>query len=307
MQLETFQQWISLMQQYGGNVDHYKQLYTNYQQALTHATADASYQTTLKTLNEQVATIKLPALKAEALSLQQKMAQEASMWAQKHTYYDSYNGTTYNLGYEYAAIANYPTLDQLDGAQTVADYQYAIGQLNNSLTNFQAYQKNFSDRTPYSQVHQTDTQLMQKYNYTDGKVVVVSLSEQAMRVYQDNKLVNSFQVVTGMPDHPSLPGTWWIETRQTDIKFTSGKQPGQDGYYPPTPIAFAMLYHSGGYFIHESWWRTEYGPTMQFPHVDSGGSSFAAQGSHGCVNMSTATVQWLYNYVTVDTTRMIVY
>jgi lipoprotein-anchoring transpeptidase ErfK/SrfK len=307
MQLETFQQWISLMQQYGGNAGHYQQQYTSGQQALNAATSDTAYQAALQALNEQVLAIKLPALQAEATGLQQKLSQQANAWANKHTYYDSYNGTTYNLGYEYQAIVNYPTQGQVDSSQTVADYQYAIGQLNNSLASFQAYQTDFSDKTPYNQVHQTDTQLMQKYGDTTGDVIVVSLAEQAMRVYQDNKLVNSFQVVTGMPDHPSLPGAWWIETRQTNIQFTSGKKPGQEGYYPPTPIAFALQYHSDGYFIHQSWWRTMYGPDMQFPHIDPGGTSFAYQGSHGCVNMSTPDVQWVYNFATVGSTKLIIY
>ncbi len=307
MQLETFQQWISLMQQYGGNAGHYQQQYLGDQEVLNAATSDATYQTTLKTLKGQVAAIQLPALQAEATSLQQKLGQEANAWANKHTYYDSYDGVTYNLGYEYQAIVNYPAQGLIDGSQTVADYRYAIGQLDNWLTNFQAYQTDFSDKTAYNQVHQTDTQLMQKYGDTSGKVIVVSLAEQAMRVYEDGKMVNAFQVVTGMPDHPSLPGTWWIETRQTNIQFTSGKQPGQDGYYPPTPIAFALQYHSEGYFIHQAWWRTMYGPDMQFPHMDPGGTSFAYEGSHGCVNMSTPDVEWLYNFATVNSTKLIIY
>ena len=295
------------MQQYGGSVSQYQQQYTSDQQALNVAASDTTYQTTLKTLNGHVSAVKLPALQAEATSLQQKLSQEANAWANRHTYYDSYNGVTYNLGYEYQAIVNYPAQGLMDSSRTVADYQYIIGQLNGWLANFQAYQADFNDKTPYNQVHQTDTQVMQKYGDTTGKVIVVSLAEQAMRVYQNGALVNSFQVVTGMPDHPSLPGNWWIETRQTNIKFTSGKQPGQEGYYPPTPIAYALQYHSEGYFIHQAWWRTMYGPDMQFPHMDPGGSSFAYQGSHGCVNMSTATVAWLYDFATVDSTKLIIY
>ena len=306
-QLQAFQQWISLLQQYGGKADTYQQQYSGDQQALSIATTDSEYQAALTALNGHVAAIKRPALKAEANSLLQKLSQEASNWSNKHTYYDSYNGVTYNLGYEYQGVVNYPAQYLLDSATTIADYQYIIGQLNIWLSNFNAYSKDFSDKTPYNQVHATDTSLMKQYGYTSGKVIVVSFAEQAMRVYQDGRLVNAFQVVTGMPGHPSLPGSWWIETRQTNLQFTSGKKPGQDGYYPPTPIAYAMQYHSGGYYIHQSWWRSEYGPYKQFPHIDYGGTSFAYEGSHGCINMSTATVEWLYNFVSVDTTKLLIY
>lgn len=307
MQLQAFEQWIALMQQYGGKVDTYQQQYSSDRQALQAATTDADYQRALNTLNGHVAAIKLPALQTEALSLQQKLSQEATAWSNGHTYYDSYNGVTYNLGYEYEGVVNYPAQSLLDNSSTIADYQYDIEQLQGWLTNFQAYQQNFTDKTPYNQVHATDTQLMQHYGYTSGIVIVISLSEQAMRVYQDGKLVNAFLVVTGMPGHPSLPGSWWIESKLTNITFTSGKQPGQDGYYPPTPIAYAMQYHSGGYYIHQSWWRSQYGPGNQFPHVDPNGTSFAYEGSHGCVNMSTDNVQWLYNFVSVNSTRIIMY
>lgn len=306
-QLQAFQQWIALMKQYGGKVDQYQQQYTNDQQALNAATTNDAYQLALNTLNGHVEAIKLPALKNEADSLQQQLAAQAQTWSNGHSYYDTYNGVTYHLGYEYTSVVSYPAQVLLDNSSTVADYQYIIGQLNNWLSNFHAYQTNFHDTTPYNRVHATDAQLMQKYGYTSGKVIVVSLSEQAMRVYQDGQLITAFHVVTGMPGHPSLPGTWWIESRQTNITFTSGKKPGQDGYYPPTPIPYAMQYHSGGYYIHESWWRSEYGPYKQFPHIDYGGTSFAYEGSHGCVNMSDVNIQWLYNFASVTSTKIIIY
>lgn len=307
MQLEAFQQWIALMQQYGGKADRYQQQYTSDQQALNAATTDASYQSALQTLNGHVKAIKLPTLKTEALSLQSKLTSEANAWAQKHTYYDSYDGVTYNLGYEYQGIVNYPAQGLLDSSSTIADYQYIIGQLNVWLTNFAAYKTNFSDKTPYDQVHATDMQLIKKYGYTADQVLVVSFSEQALRVYENGKLVKAFLIVSGQPDHPSLPGTWWIESRLKDIKFTSGKKPGEEGYYPDTPIAFALQYHSAGYYFHQSWWRSEYGPYKQFPHLDPGGTSFAVHGSHGCINMSTSDVEWLYNNATVEATKVIMY
>ena len=254
-----------------------------------------------------ISTSQIPALKSEALNLQQQLEQQAAAWSSQHTYYDSYDGKTYNLGYEYQAIVNYPAQYLLDTAQSVADYQYAIGQLQGWLADFAAYTTNFNDTTPYNQVHTTDLQRMQQESATAGQTIVISLSEQAMRVYQDGKLVNAFQIVTGMPGHASLPGNWWIESKVTNTTFTSGKQPGQEGYYPPTPIALAMQYHSDGYFIHQSWWRSQYGPHNQFPHMDSGGTPFAYEGSHGCINMSTADVTWLYNFAQVNTTRVIVY
>lgn len=253
------------------------------------------------------ATDQISALRTEALDLQQRIWQRATAWSGQHTYYDSYDGQTYDLGYEYQAIAYYPTQNLLNRAQTVADYQYIVGQLNGWLADFEAYTLNFSDPTPYSRVHATDLQLMQRNGEMSAPVIVISLSEQAMRVYQDGRLVNAFLVVTGMPGHASLPGTWWIENKLTDTTFISGKQPGEDGYYPPTPVAYALQYHSQGYFIHQSWWRSQFGPGNQFPHLDPHGTLFANSGTHGCVNMSTADVAWLYSFAQMNQTKVLIY
>jgi lipoprotein-anchoring transpeptidase ErfK/SrfK len=309
VQLQSFQKWIALIQQYGGDTSSYQQQYTSDQQALNAATTSATYSAALDTLKAHVVAIQIPALKVEIANLRQKLIDGAAAWGQAHTFHDTYDGNTYQMAYEYgsAGLADYPYTDLLNKSQTADDYQYLADQENIWLSNFQAYQKNASDQTPYNQIHATDTQLMQQYGYMAGKVIVVSLSEQAVRVYQDGHLVNSFQVVTGMPGHPSLPGTWWIETHQRNLTFNSGVKPGQDGYYPPTPIGWAMQYHSGGFFLHESWWRSQYGPDDQFPHRDPRGGSFATEGSHGCVNISTANVTWLYNFAEVSSTKIIIY
>lgn len=253
------------------------------------------------------AASQLSDLRASALSLQQQLAQAATSWSQQHTYADKYDDKTYNLGYEYQAIAYYPTQNLLNSATTVADYQYIIGQLNGWLADFAAYKANFNDNTPYNQVHATDLQLLKQNGYLQKQVIVISLSEQAMRVYQNGKLVKSFLVVTGMPGHASLPGTWWVESKVTNTTFVSGKKPGEEGYYPPTPIAYALQYHSQGYFIHQSWWRGQYGPYKQFPHDDPQGTSFAYQGTHGCINMSTADVTWLFQNVQMNNTKILIY
>ena len=258
-------------------------------------------------LAPRVQADEIAALKAEALSLQQQLYQTATTWGKTHTYHDSYSSQTYNLGYEYQAIAYYPTRGLLNSAQSTTDYQHIIGLLNGWLADFNAYTTNFSDKTPYDKVHATDLQVMERGDGMTGQTIVISLSEQAMRVYQDGTLVKAFQVVTGMPGHASLPGDWSIESKLVNTTFQSGKQPGQDGYYPPTPVAYALQYHDAGYFIHQSWWRSQYGPGNQFPHHDAGGTSFADEGSHGCINMSTADVAWLYNFAQVNTTKVLIY
>jgi L,D-transpeptidase catalytic domain len=302
IQLQTFQQWIALMQKFNGDTSAYEQQYSSDQQTLQQAKTSASYMAALATLHSHVTAIQIPAMKTESLSLQKQLQQEVSNWGQSHLYHDTYDNTTYHLGFEYGptGIGDW-VQSELSGAQTMADYQQAIEDLNMYLTNFQAMTTNASDKTPFNKVHQTDIQLMQHYGMMDTKVVVISLAEQAMRVYQNGKLVNTFLVTTGRPDKPSPPGTWWVEGKKSPTVFKATVPKSSPYWYPDTPINYAMQYHSNGYFMHDSWWRADYGPGTQFPHQDSSGDIFSSQGSHGCVNMAKDNAGWLYSYVEVFT------
>lgn len=306
MQLYAFQQWIALMQQYNGDTSTFQQQYNADQQALNDATTGDAYKAALAKLNAHVEAIKIPTMKTEDQNLQHQLQQDVASWGQTHQYHDDYNNTNYPLGFEYGlnGIGSW-VQQELDAARTLADYQQAIEDLNMYLTNFQAMMTNAADKTPYNKVHQTDLQLMQHYGYMNKRVVVVSLYEQAMRVYQNGKLVNTFLVTTGRPDRPSPPGTWWVEGKKSPTVFKANVPPTSPYWYPDTPINYAMQYHSDGYFLHDSWWRADYGPGTNFPHQDSSGDPFSAQGSHGCVNLAKDNAAWLYNFVQLYTTVLI--
>ncbi|HLZ63677.1 MAG TPA: L,D-transpeptidase [Ktedonosporobacter sp.] len=306
MQLQAFQQWIALIKQYGGDTTSYQQQYDTDQQALQDATGVADYQKALTTLTSHVTAVEIPAMKIETGNLQQKLKQEVAVWGQQHTYHNAYDNTTYPLGFEYGptGIGSW-VQDELNAAKTTADYQQAVEDLNMYLAHFQAMTANSSDTTPSNKPHKTDLQLMQSYNVMNGKVLVVSLSEEAIRIYDNGQLVNSFLVTTGQPDLPTPPGKWWVESRQTKITFKSIFPKGSPYWYPDTPINYAMQYHTNGYFLHDSWWRNDYGPHTNFPHIDSSGNRSSTQGSHGCVNMTTPNAAWLYGFVQLYTTLII--
>jgi len=124
---------------------------------------------------------------------------------------------------------------------------------------------------------------------------MVSLSEQVMRVYQNGKLVRAFYVTTGRSELPSPPGVWSILDRRTPLTFVSGEPQNSPYWFPPTPIKYAILYHYGGDFVHDAWWRQSFGPGTQFPHADAGGNtSYNFDGSHGCINLTTSDASWVY-------------
>jgi hypothetical protein len=115
-------------------------------------------------------------------------------------------------------------------------------------------------------------------------------------------------VVTGMPAKPTPPGFTTITNRQSPAVFTSFDQdPSSPFYYPATPIHYAMMYHVGQYYYHDSWWRAanDYGPGTQYPHYAPAAFN---SGTHGCINMSLTEAAWLWNFTnTTDTVYSIVY
>lgn len=287
----------------GRQVDSYQQQYNRDQRALQQATTETTYQAVLKITKSNVQTIELPAIKAEASSLQQQLQTQASNWEKSHSHRDTYNNTTYKMGFEYDNQTGIGTWIQndLSVATTFANYQQIVADLNMYLTNFKAMTTNASDTTPYDQVHQADLDLINHYQKTQNEVLVISLTEQSMRVYDHSKLIKAFQVTTGQPNKPTPPGSWWVESHQKNITFKSDDPKTSPYWYPDTPIHYAMQYHSNGYFIHDSWWRAEYGPNTQFPHQDTTGDTAADVGSHGCINMFLNDAQWVYNHVRLYT------
>jgi lipoprotein-anchoring transpeptidase ErfK/SrfK len=306
-ELQTFQQALTQLKNAGRPIDSYQQLYNHDRQALQQASTETTYQAALKATRVDAQKIELPALKAEASTLQQQLQTDASQWESQHLYHDSYNNITYQMGFEYDNRTGIGTWIQADltAARTSADYQQIIANTTMYLTNFKAMSSDASDPTPYDQVHQSDLDLINSYQKSADKVLVVSLAAQSMRVYDHSKLIKSFMVTTGQPNKPTPPGSWWVEAHQKNIIFKSSDKKSSPYWYPDTPIHYAMQYHSNGYFIHDSWWRAEYGPRTQFPHQDTTGDISSDVGSHGCINMSLTDAQWIYNYVKLYTSVIV--
>jgi hypothetical protein len=300
--LREFSADIDLLKKYGQNPASFQIRLTTDQQALAQAKSIKDYLKVSAQIDSDTASIQLPLAQGDADYLLKQFHQEVSNWGKSHQYHDSYDGGAYNLDYEYDLQGIGSDADAaVQSSQTIDDYQSSIDLINNDFLHLHAMEADFNDRTPWNQPHATDISLMKHYNVfgpTAGAVLVVSLIEQTLRYYDNGKLVRSFYIVSGQYMRPSPPGFWSIILRQHPTEFKSTEPPGSAFWYPPTPIQYAMEYHAGGYFFHDSWWRANYGPGMNFPHYDTGGDeTFAGNGSHGCINMNPNDVAWLYSQI----------
>jgi lipoprotein-anchoring transpeptidase ErfK/SrfK len=304
VKLNQFSSDIQLIKQYNGmDVSKYQQELQNDQQALNNAKTVSDFLHVSAQIDADISSIQFPLTEAQANYLLQKFHQEVKAWGQSHQYHDKYNGQYYPLDYEYdeqgiGSDADYA----VQSAQSLDDYQSAIDLINNDMLHLQMMEQDYSDNTPYNQPHQEDLTLMNHYGVANAsEVLVVSLVEQVLRYYQNGKLVKTFYITSGQYDKPSPPGLWQVFVRESPTVFKSSEPKGSAFWYPDTNINFAMEYHSGGYFFHDSWWRADYGQGTNFPHYDSGGDeSFAGDGSHGCINMQEQQAGWLYHNTTYN-------
>lgn len=105
----------------------------------------------------------------------------------------------------------------------------------------------------------------------------VDLSQQRLYAYEGDTLVNSFVVSTGTWQTPTVTGKYKIW-----IKLRSAPMSGPGYYLPDVPY---IMYFYKGYGIHGTYWHNNFGTPM----------------SHGCVNMTIADAEWVYNFTSVGT------
>ncbi len=111
----------------------------------------------------------------------------------------------------------------------------------------------------------------------EGRWIDVDLSEQKVTAYEGNTPVRSFIVSTGTSIHPTLTGQFRIY-----IKLAATDMAGPGYYLPDVPWT---MYYYRGYALHGTYWHNNFGTPM----------------SHGCINMTIAEAEWIYNFASVGT------
>ncbi|GCE26519.1 hypothetical protein KDA_20030 [Dictyobacter alpinus] len=267
----------------------------------------AEFRQFLRHIDGDILAIRSDTLRENAQLAFRAFHKDVDGWSGRHLYYDQYDGTNYAIDTSY--LNQNFGLDaetQLEDATSLNGLRSAIDTSKILLFNHQLMELDAVDTTPYDQVHRADQLALQHYHLQKGQVIIISLSKQALRLYQDGKLVRAFLVTTGRPERPSPPGVWTIINRLSPTEFKSSDPPSSPYWYPDTTIQTAILFRDGGYFIHDSWWRYNYGPGTEFPHYDaSGNQRSAGNGSHGCVNLPPDEAAWIYNHTGWNTTIVV--
>lgn len=113
---------------------------------------------------------------------------------------------------------------------------------------------------------------------TTEKWIDVDLSEQRVVAYEGAQPVRAFIVSTGLPQWPTVTGTFRIRLKTRSQTMTGGSQAQGDYYYLPNVQWVQYFYED--YAFHGAYWHNNFGRPM----------------SHGCVNMTNEDAKWLFDW-----------
>jgi hypothetical protein len=127
-------------------------------------------------------------------------------------------------------------------------------------------------------------------NIPDGdKRIEISLSKQHLTCYEEDNVVMSTNVSTGLPTYGTplngIPtetpkGSWHIATKLPSRHMGDGKLTDNPNAYELPGVPWVSFFHVYGIGFHGTYWHDNFGRKM----------------SHGCVNMRSQDAKWLYRW-----------
>jgi lipoprotein-anchoring transpeptidase ErfK/SrfK len=140
-----------------------------------------------------------------------------------------------------------------------------------------------------------------QYGKQESKIIYVSLDGQFIQALQNGKIVRWAYVITGRGTLPTNPGFWQIFLKDSPLVFLpQSRDPRSPLFGYNSNVQYGMEYQEGGFYIHDAWWHTVYGPGLNFDHYDPGRVEYQ-EGSHGCVNTPLEMEAFLYQWAPLGT------
>jgi len=128
------------------------------------------------------------------------------------------------------------------------------------------------------------------------KLILVSIIASQMWVYEDGKLFLNTLVTTGRPELPTDRGLMRVARKESPVHFISPFPKGSTFDYGTIDARYALWFQPSGEAIHDSWWRSWYGP----------GSNIGDHGSHGCIGLPYGPIDALFPWTDVGTPVLVI-
>lgn len=115
----------------------------------------------------------------------------------------------------------------------------------------------------------------------NGKWIDIDIGSQTITAYQDSTPLKTVLVSTGLPWYPTPIGRYKVYMKIRSQTMSGGY--GADRYYlPGVPW---VMYFTGAYAIHGTYWHHNFGKPM----------------SHGCVNLTIDDAKWFFDWAEIGT------
>lgn len=115
------------------------------------------------------------------------------------------------------------------------------------------------------------------------KWIEIDLSEQRTTAYERATPLKSYLIASGTKGHETVQGEFAIWHKTKSQTMSGGSK--ADGSYYSIPNVQWVSYFFEDYALHGAWWRKQFG----YP------------ASHGCVNMTNADAQWIFEWAPIGT------
>lgn len=110
----------------------------------------------------------------------------------------------------------------------------------------------------------------------EAKWIEVDLSDQMVVAYENGVPVRAFVISSGLPQWPTVEGTFRIWAKTAAQTMSGGSRVAGDYYSLPNVQWVSYFYEDYG--LHGAYWHSNFGQPM----------------SHGCVNMTNDDAEWLF-------------
>lgn len=129
-----------------------------------------------------------------------------------------------------------------------------------------------------------------------AKAIFVSIQDEELWAYDHGQLFVDTIVTTGMPQLPTDKGLMRVNRKESPVHFVSPFPKGSPYDYGTIDAKYALWFQPSGEAIHDSWWRSWYGP----------GSNLNGRGSHGCIGVPYGPIDKLYPWGDVGTPVLVI-
>ena len=123
------------------------------------------------------------------------------------------------------------------------------------------------------------------YAADGGRWLYSDLSEFKMIAYEGSNPVRTFAISSGISRFPTVTGNFKVYAKVRSQTMKGGSGTPEDPIYEVPNVEWISYFH-GDYGIHGVYWHNNFG---------------VKNGSHGCIGITNADAQWIYNWDSIGT------